>query len=376
VLVAPGVHDRGGMDRANLAVARYLAERGTEVHLVAHEVDAWLAGLPGVATHQVPRPLGSFLVGERYLDRRGRAVAREVIRRWPGARVLVNGGNCRWSDINWVHSVHHAWPCADAGAPAWFRAKNRVMKGAARAMERAVIPRARVVFANSELTRRHLIEHLGVDPARVRVVYLGADAAWGPPGAEEREAARVRLGRPGGRPLVVFVGALGHDHNKGFDTLLAAWKSLCARTDWDVDLLAAGGGRGVERWRAEVAAAGLRGRVGLLGFTERVPELLAAADLLVSPVRYEAYGLNVQEAICRGVPALVSGGAGIAERYPPELRSMILPDPRDARDLEARLLAWRRDMGLWRDRFRPLAERLLAHTWHAMAEAIVTGAGE
>ena len=37
---------------------------------------------------------------------------------------------------------------------------------------------------------------------------------------------------------------------------------------------------------------------------------------MVHPARYEAYGLGVHEAICRGLPAIVSAGAGIAELYP------------------------------------------------------------
>ena len=36
----------GGMDRANLALARYLADSGHPVHLVAHSVDAAVAQLP------------------------------------------------------------------------------------------------------------------------------------------------------------------------------------------------------------------------------------------------------------------------------------------------------------------------------------------
>jgi glycosyltransferase involved in cell wall biosynthesis len=124
-------------------------------------------------------------------------------------------------------------------------------------------------------------------------------------------------------------------------------------------------------WQARIAAAGLAGRVRLLGFTDRVFDLLAAADLLVSPVRYEPYGLNVQEAIGRGVPALVSARAGVVERYPQTLTDMILPDPDDWSDLAARLLRWRADVAGWRERFRPLAESLRAQTWERMAEQIV-----
>jgi glycosyltransferase involved in cell wall biosynthesis len=111
--------------------------------------------------------------------------------------------------------------------------------------------------------------------------------------------------------------------------------------------------------------------VRLLGFTDRVFDVLAAADLLVSPVRYEPYGLNVQEAVCRGVPALVTACAGVTEQYPANLADMVLPDPEDWRDLAARLRRWHADRQGWRDRFRPLGAALRAHTWRAMAEQLV-----
>lgn len=371
VLVAGGFHRRGGMDKANAALATYLVGRGTPVHLVAHHVAHELAARAGVTVHEAARPAGSFLLGERLLARRGREVARRVTARWPGARVLVNGGNCVWPDINWVHSVHRAWPPADGGAPRWFKLKNRLTGALARGGERRAILCARVVIANSERTRRDLIRHLGLDPERVRALYLGSDEAHGAVTAAERAEARRWLSIPEGRLLVVFAGALGHDQNKGFDTLWAAWESLCARGGWDADLLVAGEGRGLGAWRARVASAGLGGRVRLLGFTERLSEVYAAADLLVSPVRYEAYGLNVHEAICRGVPALVSGRAGVAERYPAELREMILPNPEDADDLARRLRRWSADPLGWKERFAPLAAVLRRHTWEDMARQLV-----
>jgi glycosyltransferase involved in cell wall biosynthesis len=124
--------------------------------------------------------------------------------------------------------------------------------------------------------------------------------------------------------------------------------------------------------RRDVAEARLGDRVHLLGFTDRVADLLAAADLLVSPARYEAFGLNVQEAICRGVPALVSNSAGVAERYPSDLAEMMLPDPEDVDDLVARLLCWRSGIDDWKDRFRPLANAIRGYTWFDMARRIVS----
>jgi glycosyltransferase involved in cell wall biosynthesis len=371
VLVAGGFHDRGGMDRATAALARHLAHRGTPVHLVGHEIDPEIAALPGAVILKVSRPAGSILLGEAGLDRAGRRIATRLRRDHPGLRTVVNGGNCNLSDVDWVHAVHAAWPCVDRGAPGWFRVKNRLAKAAARRREAAIVPRARVVVTNSERSRELLVSRLGVPAGRVRVVYLGTDPAWRPADPAARSEARRRLGRPADRPLIAFVGALSHDRTKGFDTLLEAFAALAVDASWNADLLAAGGGNGLDGWRREVERRGLGDRVRLLGFVEEVGELLTAADLLVGPARYEAYGLAAHEAIARGVPALISAASGLAERYPPELGPLLLPDPEDAADLAVRLAAWHTDPEGWRRRFAPLAGELAGWSWDDMAARFV-----
>jgi len=141
---------------------------------------------------------------------------------------VVNGGNCLWHDINWVHSVHHAWPCSDAGSPVLFKLKNRLVKSWARRREHASIRAAQLVVTNSEKTRRQVLSLFPVNPENVRTVYLGTDPTWGPPTPAERAKARTWLQISGDRPVVLFVGALSHDQNKGLDTLWSAWRNLCS----------------------------------------------------------------------------------------------------------------------------------------------------
>ena len=376
VLVAGGFHRKGGIDKANAALASFLISRGHRVHLVTHEADTLLAAENQVTIHQVSKPAGSYLLGDWLLGERGRSVAREVIADSPRARVVVNGGNCAWPDINWVHSVHHAWPPCDQNAPAWFKLKNRVDKAIARRREWLALRSAKVVIANSERTRRDLINLLGISERRIRTLYLGSDSELGPVAPEHRSSARLWLGKPLDLPLAVFVGAIGYDANKGIDTLIRAWSALYSLTEWDVDLVVAGGGRGVARWKNQIEQAGLAGRIQMLGFTERIADLLAAADVLVSPARYEAYGLNVQEAICCGVPAIVSASAGIAERYPSTLSDLILRDPNDADELVERLLAWRSRVNLWKELVKPLGVELRRHTWRDMARDVLAVADD
>lgn len=371
VIVAGGFHAHGGMDTANLALARYLAGTGRTVHLVGHDFDAALHSEAGVAIHPVRRPRGLPGIAEALLDRAGRRVAARVVAATPDARILVNGGNCGWPDVNWVHAVHAAWPVHDVGAPAWSRLRNRFLKARARRRERRALSNARLVIANSRATQRALVEHLAVPADRVQTVYLGCDPAWAPAAPPERAAARLELGLRPDVPVVAFVGALGTDTNKGFDLLRDAWTRLQARGDWNATLLVAGGGwrlAGLQRLAARQPGGG---SVHFLGFTPRVRELLAAADLLVSPVRYEAYGLNVHEALCRGLAVMVTRTAGVAERFDAGMADALLPDGMTAAVLAERLRAWRADPARWRLRAAPTAARLRAWSWNDMAAELV-----
>ena len=113
-------------------------------------------------------------------------------------------------------------------------------------------------------------------------------------------------------------------------------------------------------------------RMLFLGFRSDVPRVLAALDALVHPARYEAYGLSAHEAICRGLPTLVTASAGVAERYPDGLRELLITDPDDARELAERLLAWRANGARCRASSLQFATALRARTWDAMACDIVT----
>ncbi len=361
------------MDKANAALATYLLDRGHIVHLVAHSVEPVLRRHSRACVTLVGKPANSFFLGQFLLNHIGQRVARGVRAQAPGARVVVNGGVCAWHDINWAHCVHHAWDqaCPIALRPIRSWAKHWLHRTLAKRQEKSVIPRARVVIANSERTKRDLETHLGVDARRIHVVRLGTEGGWSPPTAEERRDSRASFQQSPDRPLAVFVGALDRDDHKGLATLYRAWKSLCQTSTWDVDLIVAGGGNALASWRRTLEHDDFSHRVRFIGFIDDIPRLLAAADLLVSPARYESFGLNVQEAICRGVPAIVSASAGVAELYPAELSAMLLPDPDDADDLSARLRAWRGKLEAWRRAFAPFSTRLRAYTWRDCAAALV-----
>src|SRR5262249_16000116 len=159
-------------------------------------------------------------------------------------------GNCCWPDANWVHAFHAAWNNRDSHAPISFRLRNSWSKNNARRKERRSLGSAQIILTNSQPVRQRLMNCLPVPPERIHVVFLGIDPdSIRGFNEADRLAARQRLAWAKGRPVVVFVGALGHDRNKGFDLVFAAWETLCKDPAWDVDLVAAGSGAEVSLWR-------------------------------------------------------------------------------------------------------------------------------
>jgi glycosyltransferase involved in cell wall biosynthesis len=286
------------------------------------------------------------------------------------ARVIVNGGNCSWDDVTWVHYVHAAYRPQTA-ANRLHRLKSWAMHRYNLATEQQTLLRARLVMCNSLRTCRDVVERVGVPEGRARVVYYGVDPIrFGAVTPAERAESRAALRWPSDRPVATFVGALG-DRRKGFDTLFAAWQMLCTDPRWDCDLAVVGSGAEAHAWQARANECGLRERSRFLGFRQDVPRILAASDVLVHPARYEAYGLGVHEALCRGIPALVSADAGVAERYTNELHGLLIDDPNDPEDLAERLRHWRANLEETRTDLIPLSDALRGHTWDHMAREIV-----
>ena len=187
---------------------------------------------------------------------------------------------------------------------------------------------------------------------------------------QRRSSAREWLGKPADCPLAAFVGAFGFDSRKGFDTLWAAWQKLCARPDWDIDLLAVGAGRALPAWRSRVAESGLASRVLFLGHSDRIDDVLAASDLLIRPSgmsptasmftkRYAAEfrQWSAPTPACRALPG--------------DLGDLLIPVPTDVDGLVARMLGWRSTMNVWKQRVAPLARQLRMRTWETMSQDIV-----
>jgi glycosyltransferase involved in cell wall biosynthesis len=362
LVVASDFVRTGGMDVANLGFAEYLGRGGKEVHLVTHRAEATLTKLPSVITHFVTRPLDSNLVGEMLLGLVARSVYRQLKERLP--IVVVNGGNARIpSAANWIHFVHKA---SDPKLGCFRRLVR--LRNVRR--ERQALAGARVVVADSLRTAADLRDQLGIEAARIHTVYYGVDGRqFFPATAEQKACLAIDLMLSAHSYHAAFVGALG-DGRKGFETVFGAWEMLERSGDWDVGLLVVGAGRERERWIRLARDRQLRS-IRFLGFRNDVSEIVKAVDLMVAPSRYEPYGLAVHESLCCGTPAIVSGASGVAEQFTPELKGLLLDDPRSVKELARKVTEWRANIEGYRRALAPLGARLRLRSWDDMARDIV-----
>ncbi|MFI4874564.1 MAG: glycosyltransferase family 4 protein [Blastopirellula sp. JB062] len=356
----------GGMDRANYALADYLARRGDLVHLVGHRADPELVNRPNVEFHRVPKVAGSYFLGSPLLNRYGQSWSRKLGR--VNGMTLVNGGNCILPAVNWVHYVHAAYrPKRKDTLLRRFYHDWKIWRN--ERTERNALAQSKLIIVNSKRTQTDLTQRLNLPEERIRLVYYSVDLeAFYPADAEERYATRETLQWSKDRKYLLFVGS-PLDPRKGFETVLQAWQTL--QPNLRENLVLAVLGRFRPELERQVQEAGLGHCIQFFGLRSDLPQILRASDGLISPTRYEAYGLGVHEALCCGVPAFVSADAGVAERYPDSLRDFLLSDPTSAEDLASRIEAWLDKPETTRSEQLNLAEELRSYTWDDASRTIL-----
>jgi glycosyltransferase involved in cell wall biosynthesis len=244
--------------------------------------------------------------------------------------------------------------------PETFPAASRL---GLRVLVPAAARRARRVIALSHAGKRDLVQTLGLDPARIDVVHLGAGmapVAEPLPDAELR--ARHRLGRA---PVVLSVSAaLRH---KNLDRLLAAFARLRARHDATL-VLVGQSGLDTQRLRGLAARLGVADDVRFTGWVEdrELEALYRAASVFVYPSLLEGFGLPLLEAMRRDVPVACSNASALPEVAGDAAE---LFDPYDEGAIAAAIERVLRDPRLRAELVARGRRRHQTFTWERAAEA-------
>lgn len=151
----------------------------------------------------------------------------------------------------------------------------------------------------------------------------------------ERSAIRAALGLHNGAAVWLAIASV--PRTKGTDRVIEAMRNAPGAV-----LLVAGvyPGSREARWiERRAVRAGVADRVRLLGYREDIPELMAAADVLVHPARRETTGTVILESITNGLPVIVTDLCGYAPHVAKADAGILLPEPFKPTDLAAAVAA-------------------------------------
>jgi len=316
----PGV---GGAEGVAWNLARGLAKAGEEVHVVARSGRE----APGVTLHRVGVPAAWQPLRVLAFSRAAaRALARHDI-------------DC---SVSFARTLHQDVYRAGGGCHADYMERRygrlqRLWRLSPRhavllATERRIFrdPGQHVVCI-SQMVRSEIQSRYGVPDERISVIYNGVDLEGFHPRNRAEAGARFRSSIGVGSACAWLFAGSGFAR-KGLDTALRA---LARGGPADAQLWIAGRDD-PGPWHRLARRLGVAERVRFLGFRRDIAAAYAAADALLLPTRYDAFGNVCLEAAAAGLPVVTSGAAGAAALF----RSIggVVEDPEDVDGFAAELL--------------------------------------
>jgi glycosyltransferase involved in cell wall biosynthesis len=217
--------------------------------------------------------------------------------------------------------------CADPGLRAFLE----------KAVPRSLARSARVL-ADSENTRKDLIELLDVVPDKISVVPAGIEPRFRPVEDEAQLAAvRARYQLP--ERFILMVGTI--EPRKNLARLITAYGRLRRQTGLPHALVIAGR----EGWLFEgiyeqVKQERLTEQIRFPGFVADadLPALYTLADVLAFPSLYEGFGLPPLEAMACGTPVVASDNSSLPEAVGAAALLVSAEDTEGLADAMARVL--------------------------------------
>ena len=195
-------------------------------------------------------------------------------------------------------------------------------------IELLCIKRADRIIADSQHTKRDIVDTYGLPESMIEVIYHGVH----PEDYVFPEEAKTKLRASLGinlEPMMLFVGRL--ETRKGVDILLKALLQVIKEKEAKLILVGSGNQK---YYRGLAQALGISDKAIFLG---RVPDntlrlLYSSCDFFVLPSRLEGLGIVILEAMAAGKPVVATNVGGIPEIVKPA-ENGILVEPNNKDEL-------------------------------------------
>jgi glycosyltransferase involved in cell wall biosynthesis len=172
--------------------------------------------------------------------------------------------------------------------------------------------------AVSEGVARFARERIGLAANKIFVIPNGVNVERFPAPAIDPQSLGVRQGRR----FLLFVGRIDKQDQKGASQFIEYAPMLLNKIE-EHDLVFVGDGPAATALRRRTVQLGLHDRVHWLGRRGDLPAILAAADLLIVPSRWEGMSNVVLEAMASGKPIVAQAAEGISELLAEQPEQMV-----------------------------------------------------
>jgi glycosyltransferase involved in cell wall biosynthesis len=289
----------GGLETRLLNYMRYFAELGHQVTVIVCKVDVSIPLPSGVQIHQVhlkwvPKPLRLF-----FLDRALRSIIPKG-----GFDLSLSMGRTSHQDMVLCPGTHLGY--LRALNKRWWNPMDLLNVY----MDRKAFANSRVILAASEMMADELRSFYGVTDEKIRVLNPPTDVhRFNPAGRQQRAVWRQKHGFSERVPSILFMTT--GNRLKGYAFVLELMRSLQHEP---IELIVAG----MKPMKTDLP------NVRFVGYAQHPQELYWAADLLIVPSIYEAFGQVVTESLQCGTPVLVSHMVGAKDVITPGTGKVII----------------------------------------------------